>query len=174
MIEEPILRGGAGLVEGQRFDDFYAANFPIVTVQLAAYLGDLAEAQDVVQEAFCRAWPRWDRIEAYDEPVAWVRRVAWNIATSRWRRARTAMSFVRQQRPGVVEGPSPDRVALDRALAQLPANHRRAVVLHHVAGLPVSEIAADWGVPEGTVKSWLYRGRAALNAAFAPQSEAGQ
>jgi len=160
------------LVAGQRFDDFYVTHFPVLTVQLTAYIGDLNEAQDVVQEAFCRAWTRWERLEAYDEPVTWVRRVAWNIATSRWRRMRTAASFLRRQRIDVVEGPSPDRVALDRALATLPPNQRKAVVLHHVAGLSVPEIAAELAVAEGTVKSWLHRGRTALNAALSTHREA--
>jgi RNA polymerase sigma-70 factor (ECF subfamily) len=145
-----------------RFSDFYAATFTGLTVQLTAYVGDVAEAQDVVQEAFCRAWARWDRISEYEDPTAWVRRVAWNIATSRWRRLRTAVSFARRQRLESVDGPGPDRVALERALAALPETHRRAVILHHLAGLPVAEIAADCEVPEGTVKSWLHRGRTEL------------
>jgi RNA polymerase sigma-70 factor (ECF subfamily) len=161
------------VVGRQGFDDFYAVHFPVLTVQLAAYLGDVTEAQDVVQEAFLRAWSRWERLETYDEPVTWVRRVAWNIATSRWRRMRTAASFLHRQRVGVVEGPSPDRVALDRALAALPDNQRRSVVLHHVAGLSVPEIAAEWGMPEGTIKSWLHRGRTTLHAALAQDTETG-
>ena len=43
------------------------------------------ETQDLVQEAFIRAWKRWDRIRRYDDPVAWVRRVAWNLAMTRHR-----------------------------------------------------------------------------------------
>lgn len=61
-----------------------------------------------------------------------------------------------------VAGPTPDRVAIDAALAQLPANHRRAVILHYLADLSISQIAAQEGVAEGTVKSWLHRGRTAL------------
>ena len=57
---------------------------------------------------------------------------------------------------------SPDWVDITRALASLPPNHRRAVVLHHLGGVSVAEIAADSDVAENTVKSWLFRGRAAL------------
>jgi RNA polymerase sigma-70 factor (ECF subfamily) len=146
------------------FDELYASHFSDLTVQLYAYFGDREEAQDVVQEAFCRAYARWSRLSAYDDPVAWVRRVAWNLATSRWRRARTALLHVGKQRPQPVAGPDPDRVALVNALARLPARHRSAMVLHYLADMPVSQIAADAGVAEGTVKSWLYRGRAALAA----------
>jgi RNA polymerase sigma-70 factor, ECF subfamily len=148
--------------EDLRFDQFYAAQFQRLTLQLYAYTADVAQAQDVVQEAFCRALARWDKIAKFDDPVAWVRRVAWNLANSRFRRLRVAQAHARQQRTEHVEGPGPDRVALARALATLPASHRRAVVLFHLADLSVSEIAEQEGVATGTVKAWLHRGRAAL------------
>ncbi|WP_203825413.1 SigE family RNA polymerase sigma factor [Actinoplanes palleronii] len=146
------------------FEEFYQAFFQPLTIQLFAYTGNMAAAQDVVQEAFCRALARWKKVSRYDDPGAWVRRVAWNLATSQWRRARTAALFMRRQREEYASAPSPDRVALAKALATLPAQQRRAVILHYLADLPVSEIAAQEGVAEGTVKSWLHRGRTALAA----------
>ncbi|GLZ61733.1 SigE family RNA polymerase sigma factor [Micromonospora sp. NBRC 107095] len=155
---------GATVAATITFDDFYHAHFGSVTAQLSAYTGDLGHAQDLAQEAFCRALARWDRLVRYDDPVAWVRQVAWNLARSRWRRLRTARNHLLRQRrtEAEVAGPTPDRVAIDTALAQLPANHRRAVILHYLADLPISQIAAQEGVAEGTVKSWLHRGRTAL------------
>lgn len=144
------------------FEDFYSAHYHGLTLQLYAYTGDLGDAQDLAQEAFCRAFARWDRLNSYDDPVAWVRRVAWNLATSRWRRNRVAAVFVRSQREQHVEGPSPDRVALVRALTVLPANQRRVFVMHYLADMSVADIAAQESIPEGTVKSTLYRARAAL------------
>ncbi|GAA3232752.1 SigE family RNA polymerase sigma factor [Dactylosporangium siamense] len=146
------------------FDEFYAACFRPLTVQLFAFTGDMAAAQDVVQEAFCRALSRWKRVAEMDDPASWVRRVAWNLATSRWRRARTAMAFARRHVEEHVAAPSPDRVALARALSTLPEQQRRAVILHYLADLPITEIARQEGVAEGTVKSWLHRGRTALAA----------
>lgn len=148
------------------FDELYAAHYADLTIQLYAFLADRQEAQDVVQEAFCRALARWSAVSRYDDPVAWVRRVAWNAALSRWRRARTALSHLRLQRPTEpqVDGPTPERVALFAALAELPTRQRRAMVLYYLADLPVAEIAQREGVAEGTVKSWLHRSRAALSA----------
>ena len=111
---------------GHEFEEFYAAYFRPLTIQLYAYTGDLATAQDVVQEAFCRALTRWRRVSAMDEPGAWVRRVAWNLATSQWRRARRTARFVINHRPEHVASPGPDRIALATALSTLPAQHRRA------------------------------------------------
>jgi RNA polymerase sigma-70 factor (ECF subfamily) len=145
-------------------------------VQLYAYFGNRAEAQDIAQEAFCRAWQRWPKVSEYEDPLGWVRRVAWRLAISRWRRTRTALTFVRKQRVEDVPELSPDRVALAQALATLPANQRRAVVLHYLSGLQVAEIADQEGVAVGTVKSWLHRGRAALSVQLrdAPDAESPQ
>jgi RNA polymerase sigma-70 factor (ECF subfamily) len=169
--ERPDDNAGGGTVQppgrGQRlsgFEELYAAQFHGLTLQINAYLGDLAEAQDLVQEAFCRAIPRWEKLATYDNPADWVRRVAWNLAISGWRRRRTATAFLRRQREEHVEGPSPDRVALTRALRTLPDNQRRAFVLFYIAGRSVLEIAEQEDIPEGTVKSWLHRARATVAA----------
>jgi RNA polymerase sigma-70 factor (ECF subfamily) len=155
------------------FDEFYAANFASVVVQLRAATGDLAEAQDLAQEAFSRAWGRWDRLATYEDPVAWVRRVAWNLAVNRWRRARTAWSFLARQRAEHVDGPEPDRVALHEALRRLPIQQRRAVALFYLADLSTAQIAEDCAVPESTVRSWLHRARAALHEQLTDSKEEG-
>lgn len=146
------------------FDEVYAAHYTGLTVQLYAYFGDRQEAQDVAQEAFCRALARWSAVAAYDDPPAWIRRVAWNLAVSRWRRARTALNFLRRERheEQVVDEPSSEWVTLVAALGQLPPVQRRAMVLHYLGDQPVAEIAAREGVAVGTVKSWLHRARTTL------------
>lgn len=144
------------------FDEFYTAHVRSLVLQITAYTGDATESQDMVHEAFCRAFARWRTIGSYDDPAAWVRRVAWNLARNRFRSQRTLRSFLHRQRVEHVAGPDPDGVALEVALATLSENHRRAVILHYLAGLPIGEIARQEGVPQGTVKSWLHRGRAAL------------
>lgn len=153
------------------FDGFYAAHFQSLTIQLYAYTGDLTDAQDVVQEAFLRALARWSRLTTLDDPRAWVRRVAWNLATSQWRRARTAARFLHKHRPEDAPAPGPDRVALAEALATLPAQQRRVVILHYLADLPVRDIAQQIGAPEGSVKAWLSRGRTALAARLSEKED---
>jgi RNA polymerase sigma-70 factor, ECF subfamily len=154
------------------FADCYHASYGRLAAQLNAYLGDAAAAEDAVQEAFLRAWQRWRQISTYQDPVAWIRRVAWNLATSRWRRIVREARLVRRYRGAdVVEATGPENVALVAALRKLHPNHRRVIVLHYLADLPIAEIAMEINVPRGTVLSWLHRGRAALAVQLTDRKE---
>jgi RNA polymerase sigma-70 factor, ECF subfamily len=150
-------------LDREEFVSFYAGAFPRLVGQLYAMTGDLAEAQDVVQEAFVRAWARRGRIDRSGAPDAWVRVTAWRIAASRWRRARDGSRLMRMTaRPEVVAGPTPDQLIFTEALRKVPAEQRRAIVLFYLCDLTLEQVAAETGVPAGTVKSRLARGRAAL------------
>lgn len=148
-------------VEG--FDDFYRGSRQRVLGFVYALTGDLAEAQDAVQEAYVRAWQRWSTVSGYDEPEAWMRRVASRIAISRWRGLRSrARAYLRHGPPDAVPDLSPDTVAIVEAMRRLPEEQRIAIALYHLMGLPVAEVARQTGAPIGTVKARLSRGRAAL------------
>ena len=147
------------------FDAFYAGTNRRLLHQMYAMTGNLADAQELVQEAYARAWQRWSTVSTYDDPQAWVRTVAWRLAASKWRRTKTAMAaMVRHGAPEDTPEPSIDNVALVAALRQIPEAQRRAIVLHHLSGLSVAEVAHETHSPEGTVKARLARGRAALAA----------
>jgi RNA polymerase sigma-70 factor (sigma-E family) len=149
--------------DAHSFDTFYRSTCQRLYDCLYALTGNAAEAQDVVHEAYARAWQRWNTVGGYADPEAWVRTVARRIAVSRWRRTRNAlMAHRRAGPPPNVPGPDADAVALVAALARLPLPQRTAIVLHHVVGLPVREVARETGTPEGTVKARLARGRRAL------------
>lgn len=150
--------------DAEGFDAFYAGTSRRLLHQMYAMTGDLADAQDLVQEAYARAWQRWTKVSTYDDPYAWVRTVAWRLAASRWRRAKAAAAaLVRHGPPPRPPEPSlVDNMALVSALTRLPDAQRRAIVLHHLAGLPVAEVARETDAPLGTVKARLARGRAAL------------
>ncbi|HEU5127002.1 MAG TPA: SigE family RNA polymerase sigma factor [Glycomyces sp.] len=153
------------------FTDLYENHFSELAAQVCAYLGDATESQDLVQEAFLRAWQRWDKVGSYEEPVAWVRRVAWNLATSRHRRNQVVRKFLQKSSPPEpAPAASPDHVALVAALQQVPAKRRKALVLHYMADMPIAAIAASTGAKEGTVKSWLHRGRRELAALLADEA----
>ena len=146
------------------FDAFYTATVSRVVGYLYVVLGDVAEAEDAAHEAYARAWQRWSKVAGYDDPEAWVRTVGFRVAMSSWRKAKNRLTAQRRHDSGDRTAPalSPDRLAVAEALKKIPAEQRRALVLHHLQGLTVAEIARETGAPEGTVKARLARGRRAL------------
>ncbi|NUP49123.1 MAG: SigE family RNA polymerase sigma factor [Catenulispora sp.] len=154
------------MADDSEFDDFYRGTSHRLLQYAYAMTGDLGTAQDIVQEAYIRAWQRWSRVRRYDRPEGWLRLVVVRMATDRWRRLGVARrAGAKAWEPGAaVAPPSEDTVLLVRALRGIREQERRAVVLHYLLDLPVSEIALETGAAEGTVKSWLSRGRAALAA----------
>lgn len=145
------------------FDAFYNATNRRVLHQMYAMTSNLADAQECTQEAFARAWQRWKQVKDADSPEAWVRTVAWRIAASRWRKTKSSVAaMARLGRPDNADPPSPDHVALVAALRKISDEQRRAIVLHHLTGLSVDEVAREVGSPVGTIKARLSRGRAAL------------
>jgi RNA polymerase sigma-70 factor (sigma-E family) len=145
------------------FAAFYAGSYRRLLGQLFAVTGDLAEAENVLQEAYARAFVRWSRVGGYDLPEAWVRRVALNLAAMAERSLRRrARALLRLGPPPLVPELGPDEIDLQDALRALPLAQRQVIVLHHLVGLPVEEVALELRLAPGTVKSRLARGRAAM------------
>ena len=142
--------------------EVYDASYRRLVVQLYALTGDLAEAEDAVQEAFVGALAH-RAFADLDNPEAWLRTVALNHVRSRWRH----LDVVRRLRakvpgPTPAEEVGPDHLALVEALGRLDDPHRTVVVLHYLADRSVGEVARELGVPEGTVKTRLLRARQLL------------
>jgi RNA polymerase sigma-70 factor (ECF subfamily) len=164
-----------GTVPGELdFDEFYTASFRRIVSQIYAMTVNLAEAEDSVQEAYARAWQRWDDVRRYGDPDAWIRTVAYRLSVSAWRKAvnRTA-AHRRAAAVPELPGLSPDHLTLVAALRQINPDQRRAIVLYHLVGLTIGEIARETGAPEGTVKSHLNRGRKALAPLVSEFAEVG-
>ncbi|GAA1970872.1 SigE family RNA polymerase sigma factor [Catenulispora subtropica] len=146
------------------FDEVYAATAPRLIGQLYLVTGDLHDAQDCVQEAYARAWTRWDRLTRDgNDPVGWVKTTAYRLAVSRWRHYTAGLrAMARHGAPADLPPPSADAIAVRDALALLPKGMRAALVLYYLGGMRVAEVAEALDVPEGTVKARLSRGRTAL------------
>ncbi|GIJ78682.1 RNA polymerase sigma-70 factor, ECF subfamily [Micromonospora phaseoli] len=151
--------------DAEEFDAFYAASAQRVLGHLSAMIGSRADAEDAVAEAYARAWDRWSTVRECDSPEAWVRRVAYRLAVSAWRKTVNRLRAHRREIAGQqVEASGVDHVAVVSALRRIPADQRRVVVLHHLVGLSVAEIAVEVDANANTVKTWLARGRRALAA----------
>lgn len=144
------------------FDAFYARELPRLVTILTAVTGDRMVAEELAQEALLRAHQRWNRISRYDQPGAWVRRVALNLASQSRARRRSehrAMARAIERGPAVIAEPTDDFWALVR---QLPPRQAAAVALHYLEDRPVTEVASILGCAEGTAKAHLHKGRATL------------
>ncbi|MGN6576311.1 MAG: RNA polymerase sigma factor [Nocardioides sp.] len=151
---------------GVRLEDVFYASYRRLVVQLYGVVGDRAEAEDVVQEAFVRAVAAGHRFAETTNPEAWLRRTAINLHRSRWRKLRN-FSRIKERLAAPEDIPGlDDRLDVIDALRSLPVEQREVVALHHLADLPVAEIAEELGVPAGTVKSRLSRGREAMARAL--------
>lgn len=122
--------------------------------------GDWNQAEDVVQTAFVRLYPKFARVRRGD-PVAYVRRAVVNECLSR--RRRQARELVTSELPEpVVAAHAVDTIDVVRALAGLPDQQRAVVALRYLDDLSVREVAALLDLSEGTVKSHTSRGLATL------------
>ena len=142
----------------------YAASYRRLLGQLIGVTGNLAEAEDVVQEAFVRGLDHPRRLLGADNPEAWLRTVAVNLARSRWRRAQRLVGLAPRLVDKPHEGDTDGHMVLLEALRKLSAGQREVIALHHLADLTVEQVADTLGIPTGTVKARLSRGRAALSA----------
>lgn len=176
---ETLVASGRSLVAGDvsDFDSWVAARGPALLRLAYTLTGSRVDAEDAVQDALARALPRWERISAADDVDAYVRRMVVNAHTSWWRRWRRKEIPVAEVRvaecaPGPEDGPAADeRQAIWQACGRLPEAQRTAVVLRYYEQLEYAEIAALTGVAEGTARSRVSRGLAALRDDLGEQQE---
>lgn len=168
-------RSGQGLEPPGGFEGFLREYRGAVELAYALS-GNRAGAEDIAQEAFLRAHRDWPRVDGYQYPGAWVRRVAVNLATSAVRRrlieARALARLWARQEPALAELPA-SGTDFWRAVRSLPRRQAQAVALHYLEDLPVAEIARVLGCAEGTVKAHLHHGREALGRRLALFEERG-
>ncbi|GAA1934501.1 SigE family RNA polymerase sigma factor [Nocardioides marmoribigeumensis] len=156
---------------GHRLEDVFLLSYRRLVVQLYGVTGDRVEAEDLVQEAFVRAAAAGQRFARTANPEAWLRTTAINLHRSRWRKLRNFSRIKeRLEQPQDVPGLD-DRLDVIEALRALPADQREVVALHHLADLSVAEVGRELGLPEGTVKSRLSRGRESLARALSTEQE---
>ena len=162
-----------GLVERARDGDHDA--FTVLVDQAIARLDAAARlvlrdpelARDAVQEGFIRAWRDLPGLRDPDRFDAWLYRLTINACLDLARRRRRRLIEVELSpihAPSIADhtGDVADRQLLDEALRRLDPGHRAVVVLHYFLGMPLPEVAASLGIPNGTAKSRLHYSLAAM------------
>lgn len=137
--------------------------------------GDPAAADDLAQETFLAAWSRIGRLKAGASVRAWLCGIGYNKHLSAARggaRARLRETRYAAERPAGSEASVEDRMALEAAMAELPAEQRACVALCLAAEFSHAEAAQALGLPLGTVKSHVSRGRVRLLQALGVSDDA--
>jgi RNA polymerase sigma factor (sigma-70 family) len=148
----------------QTFESFFAAEYGRVVGLAFVLCGRRVVAEEIAQDAFVQAYRRWSVVAGYDDPRAWVRRVAVNLATSTLRRrAREGRALARfaSRRTAPAELVVANE-AFWEAVRRLPKRQAQCVALHYLEDRPITEIAAVLDIAEATVRGYLHHGRAAL------------
>lgn len=167
--------------ETQQFEAFMRDHQDMVFSTALRLLANAAEAEDVAQEVFLRAYEHFESLRDSPTAAGWLKTVATNLSLNHLSRYRARWRFFSElfsraqedDQEQAVEFPgdadvvgdlarSERRALVEQALAGLPAAQRVPLVLFHMDGLQYDEIAARLGVSLGKVKTDIFRGREAL------------
>jgi RNA polymerase sigma-70 factor (ECF subfamily) len=157
------------------FGEFYEDSRRGCLNSVAVVVGDRWLAEDLVAEAYARAFARWSKLAAHPDPRAWVLRTALNLNVSRWRRRRRE---VRAPDPGGADATSPDATeatlvsdVISAAVAELPLRQRQVIALRIFVDLDTAQTAQVLGIAEGTVTAHLHRATATLKQLLTPTTD---
>ncbi|HAH07561.1 MAG TPA: hypothetical protein DCM05_13755 [Elusimicrobia bacterium] len=153
------------------FERFVREHQDMVYTTALRLLGQESEAEDAAQDAFLKAFERFEAVSAMENPGGWLRTVTTNLCLNHLGRHRRRWSLFSELEEGFEEGlPAAEGLSrqndLERALLALPDHQRVPLVLFHFESLSYEDIAGRLGVSLGKVKTDIFRGRAALRRAL--------
>lgn len=143
------------------FAEFYAASYGDCLRVVLVSVGDQQLAEDLVAEAFTRAWTAWRKVRVHPAQRAWVVRTALNTHVSWWRRRRREVAFEGFDGPAPAEAPGVDE-RLVAAVRALPRRQRDVVTLRVFFDLDTEATAELLGIAQATVRVHLHRAIAVL------------
>ena len=160
------------------FAEFYRAAKDECLFAVLMSVGDRDTAQDLVAEAFARAWASWPTVSAHPAPAAWVVRTALNAGVSRWRRRRREvpvpdLAIIADRPAADAAGGGVDPLVM-AALSRLPERQRQVVALRLFLDLDTERTARVLGIARGTVQAHLGRAMAALRDDLVPTRQETQ
>jgi RNA polymerase sigma-70 factor (sigma-E family) len=152
-------------IDSAGFAEFYQTARDDCLRAVFASVGDRQAAEELVAEAFARAWARWRTVGQHPAPRAWVVRTALNARVSWWRRYRREVALPESAAETALDDGGLD-AAVDRelmaALLRLPARQRQVVALRVFLDLDTARTAQTLGIAPGTVTAHLARAVATL------------
>lgn len=147
------------------FEDLYRESYAPVALVAGSIAGSWAEGEEIAQEAFARVHQDWERVQQLDNPGAWTRRVAINLALNRKRSAsREERAVERLSKTPSGEPSPPGDMAIWQAVAELAPKQRASIVLHYHDGYSTAEVAEMLETTVSAVTTSLHKARARLAA----------
>jgi RNA polymerase sigma factor (sigma-70 family) len=155
--------------EQVEFALFYERNWGQCFRATAAAVGDGQVAEELLSEAFAKAWASWRKVSRHPAPSAWVVRTALNAGVSRWRRRSREVALADHD-SAAAPADAGDKVdaALLAAVARMPARQREVIALRVFLDLDTETTAKYLGIAPGTVRAHLSRGVSALRHELIP------
>jgi RNA polymerase sigma factor (sigma-70 family) len=153
-------------VKQSEFQEFYEASRDACMRSVLAGVGDRHLAEDLVAEAFTRAWMSWATVRRHPAPSAWVVRTALNTRISWWRRRRREVALDGDVEVAVDDVRAEVDAALLAAVRRLPPRQREVIVFRVFLDLDTRTTADVLRIAPGTVTAHLARAIAALRAEF--------
>lgn len=156
----------------ETFENFYRRERRSVIGLAYVLSGSRSGAEDLAQDAFLRALKMWDRISAYDDPGAWVRRVVANQAVSGLRRRSAEVRALLRFGGHNFEVPeiADDAVVVWAAVRRLPKRQAQSVALRYLEGRAIADIARILECSENTVNTHLKRAKETLSRQLREES----
>ena len=139
------------------FQEFYQAGRDACLRAVLASVGDRQLAEDLVAEAFTRAWVSWPKVSRHPAPSAWIVRTALNTRVSWWRRRRREVALDGGHDVADTAGDPGLDPALLTALRRLPQRQREVIVFRVFLDLDTQATAKVLGIAPGTVTAHLSR-----------------
>ena len=160
----------------REFEAFFHEHERAVYGCLWRLTGDAQSARDLTQETFLRAWRHFERVRGYEQPRAWLLRVATNLARTAYRHERGGANGRPLSSETLTDADAPmrsdptqrlaERDLVERTLLELPPNQRAALTLREVYGYSCEEIGAMLGLSRDAAKMALFRGREAFRRRY--------
>jgi len=185
-VQELVAEARAG--NAAAFETLYRSHQAGIFTFVRSLVGEWELAADLTQQTFVRAWESLPRLRQVGAFGGWLHRIAANLVRDEAKSGRARLEIAASslgdgdaplrgvedtssERPEAMTVSAELRQQVRSALAEIPPEQRAVVVMHHLEGLPVTEIARALGVRPGTVMSRLARAREAMRVRLKPYVE---
>ena len=160
------------------YTSLYRTHHARIVATVAQHTRNSDDVEDLVQQSFIRTFRSLAKFRGDAACSTWLTRIALNVCYTHYKQQRPTLPLEAiehgPESAGRCPKPGPDQILQQkqqarqvvRAIAALPDRYRGALQLHYIEDRPYSEVVERLGVPPGTIKTWLHRGRNQVRASI--------